>query len=83
MDEQQPGSASTGTSPAEEEQPAWRFNPEDTPPAARDAGAAAIRHSAIQSVEWTASEYIAHHKTAGWFVLLGLATAGLAIVVYL
>lgn len=32
---------------------------------------------------WTASEYIAHHKGANWYVLLGLITFGLAFLVYL
>lgn len=34
-------------------------------------------------VEWTASEYIAHQKNAGWFALLALATLGVAAVVFL
>lgn len=34
-------------------------------------------------VEWTASEYLAHQKTAGWFGLLALGTVGLTAVVFL
>lgn len=34
-------------------------------------------------VTWTASEYIANPKNAGWFMLLGLASIVLAAIVYL
>lgn len=34
-------------------------------------------------VSWSASEYIANPKNVSWFTLLGLASAGLAVVVYL
>ncbi len=35
------------------------------------------------SVEWTASEFIAHHKSAGWYVLLALLAVGGGAVAYL
>ncbi|HVX58723.1 MAG TPA: hypothetical protein VG964_03230 [Candidatus Saccharimonadales bacterium] len=35
-----------------------------------------------QPVSWTASEYIDHEQGLGWFTLLTLATAALAVVVY-
>lgn len=34
------------------------------------------------AVQWTASEYIAHHKGAGWFLLLALAVVGVAVGIY-
>lgn len=34
-------------------------------------------------VTWEASEYIHHQKSAGWFLLLGLGTAGLSAGLYL
>ncbi len=34
-------------------------------------------------IEWTASEYIAHHKPASWYVLLGSIVAVISIAVYL
>jgi len=33
-------------------------------------------------VTWEASEYIHHHKSAGWFAMLGLATFGISAVLY-
>jgi hypothetical protein len=36
-----------------------------------------------EPVSWTASEYIAHDKSLGWYVTLGLAIVGAAVVVYL
>lgn len=59
--------------------PTWQFNSETTAPSPE----AAPLPQTLQPVEWTASEYIAHHKTPGWFVLLGLGVAGLSALVYL
>lgn len=36
----------------------------------------------VQDVNWTASEYIAHHKSVGWYVLLGAVTLVVAVIVY-
>lgn len=36
-----------------------------------------------ETVTWTASEYIAHEKTAGWYLLLAVVVVGAAGVVYL
>jgi len=33
-------------------------------------------------ISWTASEYIAHHKSASWFMSLSLAGAALAVATY-
>lgn len=33
-------------------------------------------------VQWTASEYVAHHKGAGWFLLLTLVVVGVAAGIY-
>lgn len=33
-------------------------------------------------VEWTASEYIAHQKSAGWYGLLAISSIGIAAIVY-
>ncbi|HVS58442.1 MAG TPA: hypothetical protein VHD60_01745 [Candidatus Saccharimonadales bacterium] len=35
------------------------------------------------SIRWTASEFIAHHKTPGWYGLVALSAAVVAAVVYL
>jgi len=32
---------------------------------------------------WTASEYVHHQKAAGWYIMLGLGTLGLAALIYL
>ena len=36
-----------------------------------------------QSITWTASEYIAHHKTPKWYALLGLCAIVLALLIWL
>jgi hypothetical protein len=38
---------------------------------------------APNSVSWTASEYVAHHKSTGWFMLVAMAALALAALVYL
>jgi hypothetical protein len=39
--------------------------------------------SDVKPVTWTASEFVAHPKTAGWFLLLGLGAVALAAAIYL
>lgn len=34
------------------------------------------------AISWTASEYVAHDKTAGWYVLLAVAAAAIALLVF-
>ncbi len=36
----------------------------------------------VSSVSWTASEYIAHEKGANWYLMLGLASFVLVIIVF-
>lgn len=35
------------------------------------------------SVTWTASEFVAHHKTAGWYVMLFVGGAIIAALIYM
>ena len=37
----------------------------------------------VKAVQWTASEFIAHHKTSSWYLLLGGGAIALAAVVFL
>ncbi len=63
---------------AQEPQPAWQFKDEenyaDQQPASLSTAAA---------VNWTASEYVAHDKNAGWYMLVMLASIVVAAIVYL
>lgn len=36
-----------------------------------------------ESVSWTASEYIAHHKSARWYAMLALAAIVIALLIWL
>lgn len=38
--------------------------------------------SDLNAISWTASEFIAHSKTASWYVILGTITAVLAVLAY-
>ena len=55
----------------------WTFHAEDT----SDTG---INNElpAIKPVSWSASEYVAHDKTIGWFLGLGATILAVALVVY-
>jgi len=57
----------------------WQFNPQDNPTDVVDGA----ELDAQETVRWTASEYVAHHKSLSWFMLLGLATVIFAVIVYL
>lgn len=77
----QPGAPATpgsGQSPGPEATGQWQFNPDDDTAGPAPAGAAA----AGQETTWTASEYIAHQKSAGWYMALGLGAVGLALLVW-
>ena len=58
----------------------WQFHPEEDEPPPSQAPAA-VPHAA--TVNWTASEYVAHDKNAGWYLLVIVASAATAAVVYL
>jgi hypothetical protein len=70
--------------PASLQQPApadagWHFKPEGDEAFGDDQSAPAF-HPA--TVSWTASEYVAHDKNAGWYLLVVLASAGVTMAVY-
>ena len=69
-----------------DQQPGWVFKPAGSD---NTASSEATDHSPARetvetkdSVEWTASEYVAHQKTASWYVQLFLATVVVAALVY-
>ncbi len=70
----------------DEKETGWVFEPGDSSPPEtdkpRDETASGLPQGDYPRVEWTASEYIAHQKTGGWYVLLALGSAGVAAVVY-
>ena len=59
----------------------WQFHADEQPQA--PAPPPVPKQAAGESVAWTASEFIAHNKSSGWYMLLGLGALGLAAVVYL
>lgn len=61
---------------AHEEPTKFQAQPEPTAPAAPT-------HRNPSAITWTASEYIAHDKSAGWYVSVGLGSAALALIIYL
>ncbi len=76
MAESQPGNViSPG---AAEPEASWQFHTDDQPKS--KAGAKPV--GAQGSVHWTASEFIAHTKTAGWYMLLVVAALLLAVLVF-
>ena len=57
--------------------------PSETPFQSDAASDTPYEQKDLQPVTWTASEYIAHNKGAGWFVLLGLGLFVLVALIYL
>ncbi|HVC36202.1 MAG TPA: hypothetical protein VNE40_02030 [Candidatus Dormibacteraeota bacterium] len=44
---------------------------------------AATETSKDDSITWTASEFVAHHKSTSWYLVLAVAALGLAAIVWL
>ena len=61
----------------DEDQPSWDFNPEGAQ------SQPSLAPDSSESVSWTASEFIAHHKSAGWYLLVILGGAALTALVFL
>lgn len=57
--------------------------PDQVPPPEPEASSTPPPPSAGDGVSWTASEFIAHEKSAGWYTALLLATAIIIVIVYL
>lgn len=59
--------------------------PEDTSRqgAALDDHAAKPEHVTVPAVTWTASEYITHSKSTGWYMALAAATVVIAAIIWL
>lgn len=67
-------------------EPGWVFNPGATAsqaPSPVQPAAAPPVNGGDRSVEWTASEFVAHHKSFGWYLALVLVGVVLAAIVYL
>jgi len=58
-------------------QAGWQFSNEDAP------NTPVPNVKQHDPVSWTASEYIAHEKSAGWYAMLGLVIAAATALVYL
>ena len=58
-------------------------SPEISPSFDQAAEMSPTQNSGPSEVSWTASEYVAHQKSLGWYALLALAAVTLAAIVYL
>lgn len=77
-----------------QENPTWQFNPEagipapqpqapQQVPAPQPAAPASQAPPADADITWTASEFIAHTKSAGWYGLLGVGAVVIAAGIFL
>ena len=69
----------------ENEQAEWAYTP-DSSQAAYDGesmGQQPVTDAVVQPVTWTASEYIAHEKSASWYLALFAAGGVLTVIIYL
>ena len=60
----------------------WQFTGDTSGTADVPVGQASTINAG-ESVTWTASEFIAHHKSVGWYVVLMLVAAAAAALAYL
>ena len=61
----------------------WTYRKEDETDQAPAQAAPAQPHNDIQPVNWTASEFIAHHKGASWYMALGAGIGLLCFGIYI
>lgn len=57
----------------------WKFEGEADP---GNNGTVSGFQNKSDAITWSASEYVAHHKSVGWFASLGLVIASLSLIVY-
>lgn len=73
--------------PQDPESGSWQYKPEGTQKASfadgHDRVSQAAPTSADDTVEWTASEFVAHDKGVGWYVLLATGAIVVAVFTYL
>lgn len=61
-----------------QDQPGWQYTAGDGQPQ----DPYQLPQNMTQDITWTASEYVSHDKTVGWFALAGLAVVVIAGVIY-
>ncbi len=61
----------------------WSFRNEDDAVGQSEAGSPSEPSRNIEPVTWTASEFIAHQRTPGWYLSLIGGFVGLSIIIYL
>lgn len=61
----------------------WQFNPDDRADVATPTSTAIPPSGPDGSISWTASEFIAHHKSPGWYLALAAAAVVAALIVWL
>jgi hypothetical protein len=68
-----------------QDEPGWEYKPAggEVPQAADVSAPDKAAHGSGETVEWTASEFIAHDKSFGWYALFSLAAIALASLLYL
>jgi len=64
----------------QDQQADWSFNPDEV---ATSSSASTPNPLVHKEVSWSASEFIDHHKSAGWYYMLFLGTGVLTGVIYL
>jgi len=71
---------------AEDSNTPWQYKPDDSPENVDSPDSEAIDPAAAEperkTVSWQATEFIEHHHGSGWYAMLALSTAALAIVVF-
>jgi len=74
-----------GAQPTDSNDAGWKYSPTDAVVSPAPAATPLAQPSVEQQpgISWTASEFVAHHKTGGWYALLAGGAVMAAIVVFL
>ena len=69
--------AQSQKSPVDTDKPQWQFKPE------AETSTATLATAPTEAASWTASEFISHEKTTGWYGALAAGGVLFAALVYL
>lgn len=70
-----------GPSEQQPAQPGWQFTPDGTAPV-NAAPAAPQPTASTEGIQWSASEFVAHQKSAGWYFILLFGAAVATALIY-
>ncbi len=78
-----PQSVQSPAAPQQATESSFKFSPNENQATTQPEPNRTQAHSSDEGVTWTASEFVAHEKSTGWYATLLLATIIIIVIVYL